>query len=509
MLFNFSFVSQAFKAGGGILRCVCACIILCTVGGPILIISGIIIHSTNNSPDADLDAYNAAVRAFGNGTRVAGPMAPGRIEYFAIISADNRTAKGAGPMTLETDSVIPIGDTKNRGLVGASVYLKRNVPFPGGQSSAADAFLMLDTYTTVIREAGPTKLAPWESHIYDGIKATETAREAMKCNAKSGCSAASMRASCIMSRGSHSAYEGSGCSFSGACGVCMYPSYLERVCYAVFDTDGLSAGVLGHDGNGELRPRTYERHPKLKGCDYPFTSPFVYSSGFTGTIQVIARASTDPYIAYQRLTKGAASLDLSDAKAAGATQMIVMGVLLLFCSMFIGCVAFCVVSRKMKENGVAVAHPGHSHGYSLPAPMMMDADAAGMMYSQQQPLYLSNGGGHAYPPPTNAYPYASHPQQPQFGHPGAQEMQPMGQPAHGHPIAFAPPPGGYNPHAQPGYYPPPQGYGQSSPDPYSYGHRSAGNDDAYIPPPPMQQQTNSSASGGCSPAPGPPNADGM
>jgi hypothetical protein len=424
--------------------CCVACI------GPILIVVGIVLLTTENTRDADIASWKSTIITFDTNQRAA-------------MLATSGSVNGA-VLSISEPSVLVVGD-------------QTNIP----------------STTSVVLTGGAYAASQWEFQTAVGGSATNgfnvttsltstrtTSVYCTKSQCTSSCGKSDYYCGSMVSRACDSggAYSGSvGCwNSDGACGTCTYVDKLSDVCVPLsFAPDS--------DGNNSTASGKWLRSTRRSGCAYPFTSPGTYAASASSMISVRAMSEDDPYITLQAATSGTADFGMTEeTQKSTGTGALVAGIVLSLC--IYGIVALlihrCILTPR--RNGIDPFAPGytgnpiygggpiHGAGAMMGQPMMAFGGGP-------QPMGMGNGFGmsedkpHMFNPAVTGtvVPYGQ-PQQPygQPSQPYGQPPQPYGQPPQPYgqpPPSFGLPPQPYGQPPPPAYDAPMQPYGQP-PQPY-------------------------------------------
>ena len=409
------FIFGAIGAVGRAGKALCGCICTLVLGGPILIIVGILMLTVENTRKSDVAAYNKVAEEYN--TSIGRAMTPA---YFSINGGQSRA------MSYNTVRVPIEGNTE--GVTSALSSLVSGYA-PTQSSSFVDTArftFSLSYNATSFNAEIPTK---------------STGSESIRCDRVNDCTAATMSDICRSKRGSSASYNGGRCSYRSSCGECRYSAYLSEACVV----------VSGGEGGAQ-----FVRDSRLASCFYPFdgsVSSYKYGSSTTADIAVTVRHASDPLIALERITKGSRDFGVTeeDQKSVGRAALIIGIVLLL------GSVALCVclffMVRAVANRGQQPAttelldgmRPG---GYPAQQPMPQQQPYPQQPMPQQQPVYGQPVYGQPMPPPQQPYGQPMPPPQQPYGHPPQQYgQQPMPPHQYGQPMPPQQQP--YSPYAQP------------------------------------------------------------
>lgn len=408
------FFIEGVKAGGRAVKSACCCCICMCCSGPILVIVGIVIIASPNNRADNVKQYNSEVAAWSSQSDVNGWTGTIGGAASSIVTSSATVKGNADDIDKPTVTGIPLAQATPAYPTGSSASLSYNL-------AGVDAFTTSSF----------------------GVALAKTS--ALQCTSSGGCSTTVMRSKCTTQFSG--TYSGTGCRKSGSCGTCSYNSFLSTYCTAASKSGS-----------------TYKADQTYKSCKYPFTAtsnPTKSTRPATLTAQL--RASDDPYLALQKITKGSNNFGISQGQQVGlGIALLIIGILLILCVVLLIFVVYKLIKFGLEKAGVISGSDSDKEN-AQQQQQQQQADAApanqappANQYPQQQPQ------GYAQPAQPAGYNYQQ-PPPPQQGY-----QQPPPQPGYNQPpppqgYQQPPPPQGYQqpPPPQQGY--PPQGYNQSQP----------------------------------------------
>eukprot|EP00744_Colponema_vietnamica_P003655 GILI01005569.1.p1 GENE.GILI01005569.1~~GILI01005569.1.p1 ORF type:complete len:383 (-),score=85.73 GILI01005569.1:216-1340(-) len=348
------FFFYGLRAVGRMAQAICGCLCCLVIGGPVLIIVGIVLLAAKNTRTDDIATYNKAVAAY-NGSAVSAWL----------------PASVNGNYATRITSTVNVNGNLNGVNPAVSTLLETTNSLPGGTST----FTFSLSNVSAFQRNFPTSRS---SSSYT-----------MNCPYSNGCTVNYMSGQCS------GTYYGNGCYYSGNCGSCTSYRYLSRVCVVVSST------------------APYVADNSLYSCYYPFGSgsnsaKYENSNSNTG-ITVDVRKSDDPLIALERITKG------SDDFGATAGQQRTIALVCIgiggFFILISGCIGYCLYSMVKKATannnnqslmGNQQMQPGYTpqpgQQYQQYPPPVPQQQAYGQQYLQQQQQQ-----GYGQPPQQQGY----------------------------------------------------------------------------------------------------------
>lgn len=388
------------RAASRMIRAVVGCLCLGLLGGPIMVIVGIVMIATPNTRQTHVDNYNNAVASFNVNVMQAWT---GTIDGYSITLSNPLVAvQGSTEGVKQGTSAIASATVSNQPtLVNVNInpvtaFTLSNIPYQSTGSARM--------YCTKSRCTSSCTSSPYY------------------------CSSTSMQNAC--SSQYSGVYGGGSCSSSASnCSLCTWTTYLTAYCAVVSKN---AAGQWVQDAT-------------LRSCNYPFRASdqtFSRSSGTTPQFQIYTAG--DPYIALQRETEGSNNFGLTRAQQTGVGIGLVASGCVLIALVGVG-VFFVYKMVIATSNAINNNNSGQlSYPVNHEAAYVQAIPQVSPVYGQpQQQPYSSYGQPppqHYAPPQQQPYSYAP-PQQQQYGQPppqpgyGQPQYDPYGQPAYG-----APPP---------------------------------------------------------------------
>lgn len=419
-----------FQAAGDCIRVVLGCLCCVLIGGPVMIIVGIVLLVGDNNRADYVKTYNAAVANFDTSGMAT----------WASAGAMGRTGSQQ-TFSMQTSPVIINGDTTDVNTSGYSYYGQNS--FNTGATPVSLTF-SATTSTAFTR---------------NNVQMSKVDSSGQRCTTSfSSCSTSTMQSLCRGDKGNDATYSGGSCSDGSTCGTCSVTRYLTTYC-----------AVLARSTSPLWVESTMH-----KSCYYPFdfNSQNYGTTTAPSSVTLQLFSDSDPYIALQTVTEGT-----NDFGITAETQRKI-GIILLVIGIFmtIGvCVGLFAIVKMVSGGGGRNNNNQSSNDVVMaqqpPPPQFQSAQGIPVQPAYGQP---AAGGGYGQPPPQpgygqpQGYPQAYPQQQPGYGQPQPGYGQP--QPGYGQPQpgyaqpqpGYAQPQPGYG-QAQPGYGQPQPGYGQPQP----------------------------------------------
>jgi hypothetical protein len=379
----FLFPCGLFQAATGMFRAALGCLCCLLLGGPIMIIVGIVMVSAPNNRESQVQAYNNAIASFNTNvfSGWSGTIANTQAQQATMSITVQGNMEGINPgessvmtagVSTQPNSVTFAFDQLSESFSSSPGYVNANVNY----ISCSSAYSTANQY----------------------------------------CSSSSMQSKCRSQYGSGAIYSGGGCyQSSGSCGYCSYNTYLQSFCVVVTQSAN----------NGD-----WQQSSNMRSCQYPFSSSSYqnYGSSSVSTIPFRVYSSSDPYLVLQQQTEGTNNFGLTRAQqtSIGLGLAAGGGVLTAFVIFGIVVIARMISGRQTSAPpSAAPALPMHDDPFGVP---LQPAFAYGQQGGFPRPGYAQQ---QQYSPPTQAYGQPQPVYQPQYGQPQPQYGQP--QPPYGQP----------------------------------------------------------------------------
>jgi hypothetical protein len=383
-----------FQALGNAARFIFALVCCCLCAGPILIIIGIVLLSTDNTRQDDVDSYNQKVDVYNS--------------KDAPILRQTTMSLGGSTMNRANPAVPIVGNTA--GAKATSHYVFET----NGVSRSLD-----DTYVVTLDSAlGESQdvqfQVPYVRSVNRGLVC-----DRQRCTDDCGdntysCDESVMRSYCSVSFGG-SYQDNSGACFNGdECGTCSYTGNLASACV-----------VMAFTSDGRASPSS-----RYANCYYPFNEHEYLPGSAAATFQVMSE--DDPFIELQRVTGGSNDFGITEGeqKNAGVACLIV-GIII---TVIMIAVTVFLVRRQQRK---------HEEQY-------MSAGPAPAQYGPQDPQPYGQPYGEPYPD-QGKQPYAASPYPPgqqQGYNPQQQGYNPQQQGYNPQQQGYTPQQQGYNQYDQ-------------------------------------------------------------
>ena len=422
------FCLSIFRGANQMLRCmvVAACIFL--IIGPILVIVGIALIASPNHRVEWVNSYNAAGDSF---------TSTQRLEMTKVAMSITSGFSQTPALLVNQAQSVPVTGNKDGVNIYQSIVLQTTAVPSSSLTSAVVSATKNGLLSSTLSNLQGLQVPTTQSN---SVSISCTKSECTSASSDCTCPSSAMSSKCTRQySGSYTDSSGS-CREGNTCGTCRYQSYVSQVCLPV--AVGTSAVAVAASS--------------LASCYYPFqsTSARYSSSNANPTLSIMDE--NDPFIALERITKGADNFGLTAAEqtAAGLSCLVIGGII---CLVVGGVFVFLFRSHKnepqqqpQQQQGqpmqaVPVAQPVHHQpqhpegspqygqpAYGQPQPAYGQPQPA---YDQPQPAYGQPQPAYGQPQPAYGQPQPAYGQpQPAYGQPQPAYGQPQpasGQPMHG------------------------------------------------------------------------------
>jgi hypothetical protein len=428
-------------------RCIFGLLCCLVFIGPILIIVGIVLLTSENDRQKRVDQYNGAVRDY---DQLDAPL----LSQTTMLATSNSV-----PYVLSRYYLtVPVeGNMESVTSANHYVFVRAGVPQATLDTYALSVSLSNNTGTvpTVLNFQIEGSRSMTKALTCEGAQCTDRCRDSSDY-----CTSSSMQSRCASEfGGTWTSSSSSRCKRGQTCGTCRFTGQLQTACLVLQLNDGVVS------------------KSSLTSCWYPFDSQqYAARVGTTiAGVEIRVLTERDPYITLQRVTEGSDNFGIT----AGQQRAAGIGCLVAGCifTAIMICVICWFVNTQQRQEPAAVIAPQPLAPVAVdPYPQPQPAEysptepphqsnayngynngqyaPANAGYGQQQPVVgqptYAGQQGYGQPPPN----------QPGYGQPGYGQPS-YGQPGYGQP-GYSQPPANQAGYGQPGYDAPPQnqGYGQ-------------------------------------------------